>query len=279
MSKWFLPIRIILLFLIALSLLASFSWSEGEVSTRIVLLRNVAAIFLGQWIMAWGLEKLKLSTPSRWEHRVITGLILFLLFDDSLSWWVFPIVGAVTELLQRLIRIPGGPLFNPAALGALVMSIFGYYPSWWGTSFEPRLTLPALDQNGISIAAILTLIIAGYVAYKYKKLPVSLALIIGFSISYFFIIGFNPLFLILEGTLLFFALVMASEPKTSPNLPQEQYIFGALVGALIPIGIHFQFPEAFLGALLVGNLYTGRRFLKNLFQPSSAPTTSSATPA
>lgn len=276
MKAWLLPIRILLLFLIALSLFASFSWSEGEVSTWIVLLRNVAGILVAQHVTAWVLGKVELASPTRWEHRIITGLILFLLFDDSLSWWIFPVVGAVTELLQRLIRIPGGPLFNPAALGALVMSVFGYYPSWWGTSFEPRFMFPALDeQNGISLAAILTLIVAGYVAYKYKKLPVSIALIAAFSLCYYFIIGFNPLFLVLEGTLLFFALVMASEPKTSPNLSKEQYIFGLIVGLLIPIGIHFQFPEAFLGALLVGNLYTGRRFFKNLFQstPKPVPTT------
>jgi Na+-translocating ferredoxin:NAD+ oxidoreductase RnfD subunit len=80
----------------------------------------------------------------------------------------------------------------------------------------------------------------------------------------------NPLFILVEGTLLFFLLVMAIEPKTSPILPKQQYIFGAVLGLLVVAGLKFGAVEPYAAALLVCNLgfnvYRNWNWLKIKFQ-------------
>lgn len=266
MTPWLLPIRILVYILALLAIMASFSWNGTDPLSWLTSLRNFFLIFASGWLVTYILQKIDLATWSRAEHRIITALILFLLFDPLFSWWIFILLGVTTELLQRLLRVPGGPVFNPAALTAFVMSFFGFFPSWWGTNFSPRLPL---IEEGISIAVLITLPLASYVVYKYKKHWISIAAVLAFTLVYVILLKESPLFIVLDGTLIFFLLVMAVEPKTTPILQKEQVIFGIIVGSLISIGIYFHWLEAYTMALLIGNLYTRRTFLRNLFTPHS----------
>lgn len=254
-----LPIRILIIFLILLALGACFSYALFDGTTWFILIRNAFLLIISSLSVFFVLQKLKLISPTRIEHRIITYLILFLLFDPLLSWWIFLLLGATTELLQRLIRTPSGPLLNPGAFSGLLFSFIGYAPSWWGVSYAPRI---ALLGNNISVAMFLTLLCAGYVAYRYRKLSIILTALIVFSLSYLILFGVVPLFIIADGTLAFFLLIMTVEPKTSPVLKKEQYIYGGIIGILIALGLYVHFSEAYLGSLVVANLYHQRRFLK-----------------
>lgn len=272
-----LPIHIIALYLLLLAVGALISSAGSDATLWFTSLRNLVLIVLP--IIALRLLGRRFVDgygPSRQEHTFITVAILFLLFDPFLTWWNFILLGAITELIRFLVRRPGAPLFNPAAAGLLALTFFDAYPSWWGTNFAPRFSTIG---EGLSIAVLLTLPIAGYVAYRYRKLPLVLSAIAAFAIVYSILLEESPWYIILEGTFLFFVLVMVAEPKTSPIDPTEQYIYGALIGTLVPIGLLFHFPEAYLIALLAGNAYTSRRFFITLFKSKEVMPSTPAAPA
>lgn len=262
MKQWLLPINILIIFLMLLAFAASFSWSGVDPSSWLIHGRNIALLVLTGFTTRFLIRRLiDPNALFRLEHRIITVLILFLLFDPTSPWWIFPLVRLVTELAQYFIRTPDSPIFNPAALGAILVSFFGVLPSWWGTNQPPRFGL--LGEE-VSLFAFLTLLGAGYVIYRYRKLPLCITALFSFLLSYLVLIGTSPLYIALEGTLLFFLLVMVPEPKTSPVRIKDQIIYGIFVGTLVTVGLFFRFAESFLTALLIGNLYTHRKFLLSL---------------
>ena len=272
---WFTPIKILVCFLAFMALGASLSWSGLDPTAILLHLRNFALIIGASALGGFVLSHFGLQRSIRWEHRAITSLILFVLFDPEWAWWAYPMLGLVTELIQRFFRIPGAPFFNPAAAGALVMSFIGIAPGWWGVSFAPRFMF---TEGGISIAFFFTLAFAGFVAWKYQKLPIVLSAVLFFALIYPFLIGASPWYILLEGTFAFFLLVMAVEPKTSPVLQKEQIIYGGIIGISIPVIIALDFPEAYPIALLLANLYHRRTFLFDLVR-NQASSTLPATPS
>lgn len=276
MNRWLLPLRLMVLFLSFLALLASLSWYHAsdigffgiDIQSNFPSLFHLTLLLGGNFLASLIGAKWLAAPRSPWEHRVITALILFLLFDSLTPWWVFFLLGFLTKLLESSLRISGGPVFNPAALGALAVSTLGFLPTWWGTNFGSRLPL---FEGGMSIIGIFTLLIAGFIAYRYKKLPLVASGFLFFILSYFLLFQSNPLPIAFEGTLLFFFLVMAAEPKTSPNIFRDQLFYGALIGLLIPLFLHIGFLEAYLGALLLGNLYHRRKALLQYFKKTESP--------
>lgn len=251
MNKWLTPIRILLVLLTFLTVGAIISWKGwADLDTWITSGRNLLLISGASSLVHFILLATGLIKPTRWEHRAITNLILFLLFDPLLPWYAFVLVGGVTELAQRLFRLPTGPIFNPAALGVLLVSFFGFLPGWWGVSFAPRLPL---FEGGMSISMLLIIPLAGYIVYRYRKWTLAIAASIVFALTYWLVIQYNPLFLLAEGTWAFFLLVMAVEPKTSPIIFSRQVVYGAVIGALSVVGLRFGLFDAFVFALLVAN--------------------------
>jgi hypothetical protein len=128
-------------------------------------------------------------------------------------------------------------------------------------------------EPGISVAILLTLPVAGFVAWKYKKLQIVAAALTTFSLFYILIIRANPLFLIIEGTLAFFFLVMTVEPKTSPVLLSHQLICGGSLGILMVVALTLALPEPSCIPLLVCNgafnLYRNRKWMMSKLQFAS----------
>ncbi|HYD35113.1 MAG TPA: RnfABCDGE type electron transport complex subunit D [Vitreimonas sp.] len=279
MKNWFSPIRILLIYLVVMYVWASWGWDGTQLSFWLTQFRNAALLAAGNWATYFLLTFLNLGRPTRWEHKSISNFILLLLFDPLIAWWVFPLLGIFTELVQRLVRVPTGPIFNPAALTAAVFSFVSIYPSWWGTNFAPRLPL---IPEGMSVAMLLTLPLAGYVAHKYRKLPIVLISASVFAVLYTLLFRMSPLFLLADGTLAYFLMVMAVEPKTSPALPKQQYVFAGSLGVLVAIALYFYWPEPYAMALLMCNLafnlYRNQAYLKTklgLNKPPAAPLPSS----
>lgn len=269
MKKYNLPIHILILFLGFLVVWTTAAWNGTDLNMWLISLRNLFLIAVTGFAVRFTIRSLiEPDFNARHEHRIITALILFLLFDPLLPWWVFVLLGGITEAIQYFFRTPMGPLFNPAALGALILGLLGYLPSWWGVNPSPRFSL--LDVE-ISLASWITALGAAYVIHRYRKLPIAASALLAGAIGYFIFLEQNPSYFILEGTFLFFVFIMVCEPKTSPVPRKEQIIYGALVGLLVPIGLSFHFIEASLIALLIGNIYAGRRFLPALFSSLKKP--------
>lgn len=269
MKKNLLPIHILILFLLLLTAWSSVAWNGTDVTSWFFGFRNFLLLVGGGFCIRFLIRTfIEPTLVTRFEHRLITTLILFLLFDSLLPWWVFLLLGAITELSQYFLRTPMGPVFNPAALGGLLVAFLGYFPSWWGVNPVPRISLFGAE---ISVLAWITALGAAYVVYRYRKLPVAGSALVALGLSYALLFQTNPTYILLEGTLLFFIFVMISEPKTSPVVKRDQYIYGALAGILFSVGLYFHFVEASFIALLVANLYTSRRFLFSLFTSPQTP--------
>lgn len=250
------PIRILVWYLALMSFLASVNWAGSNVILYISLVSRWLLLFTPAFIINFVWQKLTKKPGSRLEHKLITATILYLLFDSLTPWWILVALSVVTEIIQRVWRLPTGPVINPAAGGIIVIGFLtGYLPTWWATNFAPRL------EVGLSLAAILTTCVAGYVAYRYKKLP----LVISSLVSCLLLLGLTgilaPIYLLLDGTLLFYLLVMAAEPKTSPVLLNQQILYGLLIGILLVFGLAEFWLEPYIIALLTANLaFNGYRW-------------------
>lgn len=261
MKLWLQPIRILLLYLVVLAVTGTTSWAWNSPQVLLQNLLELLLLFAGYKITHLALVKLKKIQVTRWEHQVITCLILYLLFTAEYPWYAYLIIGALTEVMQRVFRLPTGPLANPAGLAVATVAFAGYFyqwtgfmgwfPLWWGASFAPRL--PLID-GGMSIAALLTIPVAGWVAYKYKKQWIVLTATITLVLLFFFVLNRSPWFVLLEGTFAFFLLVMAIEPKTSPIMRNQQILYGITLSTLVVMAIHFSWYEAYSMALVIANL-------------------------
>ncbi|MEO8581104.1 MAG: RnfABCDGE type electron transport complex subunit D [Patescibacteria group bacterium] len=273
MKRNLLPIKILILYLILLMLIGSLSQAGLSLSVWFTQFRNFALVLGGAQAVYSLLLFLKKTKPTIFDHRLITCAILFLLFYSDNPWYFFFGLGVSVELLQRFIRLPTGPVVNPAGFVVLIATLMGYYPVWWGASFAPRTPL---SFGGISVAVLFTIPFGLYVAYKYRKLKIIFSLLLAFALSYLFISQHSPLFIITEGTFLFFALVMAIEPKTSPVIRNEQIVYGVTLGILVTLANIINFPETFVGPLvlcnIIFNMYRNRKFLATKFRRSSVPT-------
>ena len=161
------------------------------------------------------------------------------------------LTGALVAVVSKyLVKLRGHHVFNPATFGLLVsLSVFRQGDMWWAAS--PTWNLP-----GIIVPLSLFLVIANH---KADKLMVSLPFLGVVGVLYFTtgtieFSGFSSLAVLISSLPYYFAFIMLSEPKTSPNRPKEQIVFGIAI-ALTYTALEFSdvtFP--FFIALLAGNL-------------------------
>jgi len=189
-------------------------------------------------------------------NRLITILILFLLIDESAPLWITFVVGLATALVKHFVRLNRLPVFNPAAVGVVLAAANGVFDTWWGVSFSPRIT-----DYWLSSALLLTLPFGMYVAYKYKKLPISLSFFGVLALLSTLMQESVPILMLFEGTVIFFALVMATEPKTSPTQRNQQLIFGVSLAILSSAFIRFHVISPYAFALIILNgIYRGTQW-------------------
>lgn len=183
------------------------------------------------------------------NNALITLGIIFLLADEFVPvWWLLG-VGMVAALSKRLVRWRQQPIFNPAALALWLVSWVGVLATWWGVSFSPRFT----DWQ-ISGAVIVTLPIGLYLTYKYKKLAIAGSVWLSFFVTTALLEQRWPWSVTMEGTLFFLCLLMATEPKTSPNLRSQQFWFGGMIGFLAAALSKVSWlPSSYLTGLLLAN--------------------------
>jgi ferredoxin-NADP reductase/Na+-translocating ferredoxin:NAD+ oxidoreductase RnfD subunit len=212
------------------------------------ILASVAWLVLVCWIVN-KLTSHFLNIPANKESFLITALILCLILPAPASTKDFAIVGVIAFfaiISKYVITFQKSHIFNPAAFGAFVAGrFFNYFPSWWvGTKF---LT-PIVVVGGILVLR------------KMKRFTMAALFVTVFLLYLIYgtSLGGSTHFLWLElisTQLLFFAIVMLTEPLTSPTTLSKYIPYTVLVAVLYSATkykIHFA-PEE---ALLVGNLFT-----------------------
>ncbi len=180
------------------------------------------------------------------QSAVISGALVALLLAPGTELKIVWLAVVVAIASKQLFRFPRGThIFNPAAFGLLMITIFwGNKITWWGFA-NPYLVI----------------IIGGIILYRLKRLSLL------FAYLCFRVIGsclFNGTLINIDILLLpnlFFAFIMLVEPKTTPAKRGQQWQFAAGVGLLS--SLLFTIMPAFdgdLSALLIMN------FLRPLLQ-------------
>lgn len=193
-----------------------------------------------------------LSIPSNKESWYITALILFFILPPvtSVQRAIYLVIAVIIAISSKyLLTLRGQHVFNPAALGAFLVGLFGFmHTSWWVAS------------NALLIANILLALTILRKTRKFRlfasfataSIVVSLLLAAYHDTSLIksidYIVTASPLF--------FLGSIMLTEPITMPKRYRQQLGFGALVGVLYAwhpsIGPVFIYPET---ALLIGNVF------------------------
>lgn len=193
-----------------------------------------------------------LNVPTNMESALITGLILFLILQPAtnISTGLALALAAAAGIASKfLLAWQGKHIFNPAALGAAVVSLSGLAATtWWvgNSAFWP-----------------FTLVLGLVVVRKIRRVPlfVTFAVVTVLLQAVVFITGHQELALslkqaIIASPLLFLGTIMLTEPATMPPRRREQMIFAAIVAILYvkawTIGPLAIYPEV---ALLLGNIY------------------------
>jgi len=174
------------------------------------------------------------NVPINIESSLITGFILSLIFGPASFFSIWPtltVAGISAMASKYLIAWKGRHIFNPAALGAVFVALAMHHgASWWIGSIQ---TLPIVLIGGLLILK------------KVKRFEL---------VAIFLLAAFLPLNSLLESSMLFFAVVMLTEPQTSPYKRINQIIYTILVAVLFNI-YGRSIPIPLEVALLTGNIF------------------------
>jgi len=244
-------VTLALLALLVCSLVAGgFGWLAYN---PIIQLQAVVPALVIGLLLNIGVAKL-LRVHANHESVVITALILFFLVIPAASlvgnWALFAAV--VVAVLSKFILVyKKQHIFNAAAIGAVALSLPGFYEfSWWVSN--PALFVPILILGGLVVLKIrkwtpvLWFIAIGLIVFLFEEWR-----FLGLDFSYWS--SFQTFFL--SWPTLFLAFFMLTEPFTMPATKTAQAWYGAIVGGLANTAFFVPFfamsPEL---ALLMGNL-------------------------
>jgi ferredoxin-NADP reductase len=217
--------------------------------TGILLVTTVSVVTsylinrLGSWLY---------KAPTNSESYLITALILSLILPPTISatqLGYVALANAVAVISKFVLVHKRKHIFNPAAFGAVVVSLMGVLSvTWWvGTPF----LLPFVTVFGLLVIRKI---------HRFK-------LVIVFGIASFLMIllvGLSGPFetfqliknTVLSGPIIFFATIMLSEPATMPARHYYQLLYGLLVGALYTSGLHAGIISSSPHmVLLIGNIF------------------------
>ena len=176
---------------------------------------------------------------------VVSGFLIGLILSPSAPIWVIFVASILASLSKQFLSTGiRQHIFNPAAFGIMAVSIlFGTTVAWWAVawSWSPLIIIVPLMIR---------------ILWRLKRL----FLPAGFLLVYFIFLALtssvnSALGILVDPTVLLFALVMLPEPITSPAGGYFKYLFGASVaiGAIL-ISTFTKIPEIFLPSLLILNL-------------------------
>jgi Na+-translocating ferredoxin:NAD+ oxidoreductase RnfD subunit len=196
-----------------------------------------------------------------WEYpsgAVLTAMIVVMVMRAQ-EPWIVPVVTSVVAVLSKyLLRTRQANVFNPAALALVVMVyVMPHGQSWWGA-------LPEVSPLWLRVV-----LLAGgiYIANRVNKLPLVLSFL-GAYLCLFTATAFvgDPRHVaeIFRSpdmdALIYFTLVILTDPPTSPAKYQGQWVFGIIVAVASYI-VFMAFGVAYflLAGVLAGNVWEAWR--------------------
>ncbi len=245
--------RLVLYYLIGLIFFALFLSLLGFLAfSPIELFFSTIFIITICWLFNRVFAKI-FNTITNLESIYISALILVLIITPANKieeYMYLSVVSLITVASKFIIEYKMKHIFNPVAIAIYTASVLTMgSASWWvGTA----IMFPVVLLGGL------------FLVRKLQRFEMVLGFIAAalMTISFFtFINGYDILITLkktlLDSPVLFFAIVMLTEPLTAPPTNQLRIMYGALVGVLfspqLKIGMFYTTPEL---ALLIGNIFS-----------------------
>ena len=246
--------RLLLYYLIAL-LAAAVVFSAAGILPYNAVDILASAGFLAALSWLWNaLVSRVWKIPVNAESSLITALILALIITPGRSYESFLLLlsaGLIALASKYILAIRGKHVFNPAALGAVVVVFFFEQgATWWVGGNLPML--PFVLIGGVLVLRKL----------RHTDLALAFLGVAMLSILAPVVISGGELLpalksALVNASLFFFAFVMLTEPQTTPPRRTGRILYGALVGLLFSPSIHvfsiYFTPEL---ALVTGNVFS-----------------------
>lgn len=244
--------RLVLLALGALTLVAVVLAALGQLAYTLPQLLASLAVALVVTVGTGILFALLFRTRPHLESSVITGVLIFYVLLPTIDpgqLLAIAIAGAVASASKYLLAIRGRHIFNPAAIGALVVTATGLtYSGWWAATpyLLPVVAIGAFlvlyRTRRLGMGAIFIVIAAAIIVVRMMGSGSDLGSALSTAFTSYplvFLVGF-----------------MLSEPLTLPPRRWQQFGIAALVAVLL--AVPFNIAEVFFSspqlALVIGNL-------------------------
>ena len=205
------------------------------------------------------------SKQGKWEYpsgAVLTAMIVTMVLRPQEPWYVTSTICVLAILSKYVLRYRTANIFNPAALA--IVGTFYYFhtgQSWWGALPEmPLYVQPLLLLGGV------------FIAQRINKMPLVLAFLGTHFVLFTLIAFFGDPQRVAEiyrapdlHAALYFALIILTDPPTSPTKYPDQIYCGILTA--VTSFVIFEWLGVvyfFLAGVLVGNLWeVWRRYSRN----------------
>jgi Na+-translocating ferredoxin:NAD+ oxidoreductase RnfD subunit len=224
---------------------------------------SAVALNMGAAVLAAGVVDLVILRlrNGAWEYpsgAVLTAMIVAMVVRVQEPWYVVTLTSVVAVLSKYALRTRQANVFNPAAFALVLM--FYVLPtgqSWWGALPEvsPLWLRAALLAGGI------------YLTNRVNKLPLALSFL-----GAYFCLFTATAFLgdprhVAEifrspdvDAVIFFTLVILTDPPTSPAKYSGQWIFG-IIAAVVTYAVFMAFGVVYflLAGILAANVWEAWR--------------------
>lgn len=230
--------------LLLLLLLAVLSFTDIRNSHGFI---NLVAAMLSATIVDFLAAIIQKRKPSFSDGGLITGLIVGMILSTNSHWPIIVITSGVAAASKHLLKMKRKPMFNPAAVGLFIATIFfSSGQSWWGAlTMSKPWTL------------IFLLVIGFLITKRVNKFP-QVFVFLGLYFLAFLLMGIyhvgspgDPLRSPFVNSALFLAFFMLTDPPTSPGSYKDQAIFGG-IAAIVSVLYYVDFGG--LAYLFVGLL-------------------------
>lgn len=165
------------------------------------------------------------------KSGLISGLIIGSLLGTGKPE-LTALAAAAAILSKHIVKLNNIHIFNPAATGAFIANLVTPLTAWWAGNPFTLLFL--------------------YPDYLVKKIQGVVFLVSWYALQ--FLTG-SPLYT-LNYPILFFALIMAIEPVTTPNNRKAQIVFGIALALLMTFAAPYAKFDLVLGSLLFMNIFS-----------------------
>ncbi|MEP7313738.1 MAG: RnfABCDGE type electron transport complex subunit D [Pseudomonadota bacterium] len=249
-----------------------FKTPKGLLTILLVVLTAIAApgegvapvaLSMGAAVLAAGIVDLIILRlrKSAWEYpsgAVLTAMIVVMVVRAQEPWYVATVTSVVAVLSKYAFRTRQANVFNPAAFALVLMFyLLPHGQSWWGA-------LP--DVTPLWLRAVL-LVGGVYLTNRVNKLP----LVLAFLGAYFclftataYLGDARHLAEIFRSpdvdAVIYFTLVILTDPPTSPAKYSGQWLFGILAAAFsYAVFMLFGAVYFLLAGVLVANVWEAWR--------------------